>query len=398
MVSFKLTEKQLEIQQRARDFAQQHIQPWAAGADLEPVPAKAFNWDLIRKGSELGFRTLSVSPELGGEGVDLLSLCLVMEEFGAVDPGIAGAFDQCLTFSYILTEGMSDEQRERWLPRFMDDPECLIAIGMTEPGHGSDVFGLVYGPDIGLQLEAKRDGDDWVLNGMKHFIANGNIAKIYVILARTDNSVGIDQGVTGFILAREHPGFSFGKFHDKMGKRTEVNAELIFENCRIPDRDRLTPVGQGLQYVGNLAKGAHAETSSMALGIARHAHEESLNWARTRVQGGKPIIEHQSVQLMLAEQAMLVEATRNFIWRTALRAEEEPFEPHYALLCKPFAAEAAFQCAKLGLEIWGGRGFMKDFPMEKIMRDATAYLHTGGMNKVHLMKAAQIIGAKTGDD
>ena len=389
MVSFELSEEQKGIQKLARDFANQYIRPWAAEADLEPTPGKSFDWNIIRKGSELGFRTLAVPSELGGGGADLLTLCLVTEEFAAADPGLTVAFDQCWKFSHLLAESIGDEQRERWFPLFMDDPECLLAIGITEPGHGSDNFGLVYGPKIGIQLEAKRDVDDWVLNGTKHYIANGNIAKIYFIIARTDNAVGIDEGCTSFIVAKGHPGFSFGRYHDKMGHRNEVNAELIFENCRIPDRDRVTPIGQGLKFQSDLAKGSHVEAAAIALGIARRAFDESLEYARNRVQGGKPIAGHQSVQLMLSEMAMLVEASRNFVWRTAIRGEEEPFEPHYSLLCKPFVAEAAFKCAKIGLEIWAGMGYMKEAPMEKIMRDAAGYLHSDGSNKVHLLKAAQ---------
>ncbi|MGE0255677.1 MAG: acyl-CoA dehydrogenase family protein [Alphaproteobacteria bacterium] len=392
MVSFELSEKQKELQLRARKFAQEEVAPWVTAADLEPEPSKGFSWDLVRKGSALGFRTLSMPKKYGGEEADILSLCLMMEEFGAVDAGIAGVFDQCLRLNYIITDTMSDEQRNRWLPKFTDDPDCLIAIGITEPEHGSDTFGLAYGPGIGLQLKAERDGDDWVLNGTKDFISNAGMAKIYFILARTDNTVGIDKGVTCFVVEKGHPGFRFGPYRDKLGKRTEVNCPLIFENCRIPDRDRVSPVGTGVKYIAHLAKGSHVETAAMTLGLARHAHELSLDWAKKRVQGGKPIIRHQSVQQMIGEQAMLVEATRNFIWRAALRADEEPFQPHFSMLCKVFAAESAFTCAKLGLEIMGGHGFMKHYPMERIFRDASAYFHTDGMNKLHLMKAAQIIG------
>ena len=391
MVSYALTEEQSAIRGLARDFAREYILPWAVASDRHAEPGRNFNWDIIRKGSELGFRTLSVPKHMGGAGADILTLCMVAEEFAWADAGICVAFDQCWKFAYILAECVSEDQRSRWLPRFLDDPECLLAIGITEPDHGSDSFGIVYGPKIGIQLDARRDGGDWVLNGWKSYIANGAIAKIYFIITRTDHTVGIDEGCTSFIVGKEQPGFRFGRFHDKLGNRGEVNAELIFEDCRGPDRDRATPVGRGLMFQTEMAKAGHVEASSIALGIARRAYEESLEYARNRVQGGRPIIEHQAVQLMLAEMNMLVEAARNYIWRAAVKNQfEVPFEPHYSMLCKVFVSEAAFRVCTLGLEIWGGMGYMRESPMEKLLRDAAGYLHSDGANQVHRIKAAQL--------
>ncbi|OGL62787.1 MAG: hypothetical protein A3I72_00030 [Candidatus Tectomicrobia bacterium RIFCSPLOWO2_02_FULL_70_19] len=393
MVSFELTPEQQALQQLARDFTNQHIKPWAAEGDRIPDPRRSFNWNIIRRGSELGLRTLAIPQEMGGGGADILTLCLVGEELAAGDLGIAVAFDQTWKYSYIIAEGMSGEQRSRWLPRFMGDHECLLAIGFTEPGHGSDSFGLEYGPRIGMQIDAKPEGGEWALNGMKHFISNGGLAKIYFICARTDKTVGIDRGCTTFAVAAGHPGFTIGEIHDKMGQRNVQNAELVFQNCRIPDRDRLTPVGEGLKFQIDLAKASHVEAAATVLGPARRAYEECLEYAKNRVQGGKPIIEHQAVQLMLAEMNMLVEASRNYIWRAAIRNEyEKPFEPHYSMLTKVFVSEAAYRVCTLGMEIWGGMGYMKEAPMEKLLRDAASFLHSDGTNQVHRLKAAQLFG------
>ncbi|MBI2881222.1 MAG: acyl-CoA dehydrogenase family protein, partial [Candidatus Tectomicrobia bacterium] len=228
MVDFRLSENQLALQRMVREFVNKEVKPVAGERDRIQDPHKRFPWDIVEKGSRLGLRTLALPEEMGGGGADILTLAILGEELAVGDLGVAVIFDQTWKFSYMFSDLMSDEQRSRWLPKFLNDHRCLLATGASEPNHASDNLGVVLGPGVGLQLSARKEGERWVLNGMKHFISSGGVASIYFILARTDKTVGIDKGVTAFIVGKGTPGFSIGRIHDKMGQRLIQNAELIF--------------------------------------------------------------------------------------------------------------------------------------------------------------------------
>ncbi|MFQ5895349.1 MAG: acyl-CoA dehydrogenase family protein [Nitrospinota bacterium] len=393
MVEFRLSEEQRGLQRLAREFVEREVKPWAARGDQVPDPAENFNWEIIEKASRLGLRTLAVPKRFGGGGADILTVCIVGEELAVGDLGIAVSFDQTWKYTYILTDVVNEDQRGRYLPRFMEDHRYLLAIAFTEPDYGSDTFGIEYGPHLGMRMDARKEGDVWVLNGTKHFISNGGLAKLYFICTRTDKTVGLDRGCSTFLVPAGAPGFIIGKVHDKLGQRNVQNAELVFRDCRIPERDLIGGVNQGLRFQKELARASHVEAAATVLGPARRAYEETLEYAKNRVQGGKPIVEHQAVGLMLSEMCMLLDAARSYVWRTAWKNEyEEPFEPHYSMLTKVFAAEAAVRVCTLAIEIWGGMGYMKEAPVEKCLRDALSFLHSDGANQVHLIKASQYLG------
>ena len=392
MVDFQLSEEQAALQRMTREFVNREIKPVAGERDRIRDPHERFPWDIVEKGSKLGLRTLAIPEEMGGGGADILTLSLVGEELAVGDLGVGVIFDQTWKFSYMFSELMNDEQRARWLPKFMDDHRCVLAKGATEPNHGSDNSGVVKGAGIGLQLSAKKEGEYWILNGMKHFISNGGVAKIYFISARTDKTVGIDKGVTGFIIEKDHPGFTIGNIHDKMGQRLIQNAELIFEDCRVHERDVLGEVNEAFRLQKDLAKASHVQAAATVLGPARRAYEETLEYARNRVQGGKPIIEHQIVQNMLTEMYMLIEASRNYIWRAAWQNQHiEPLDPKYSAMTKVFVSEAAFKVCHLAMEVWGGMGYMTEAPIEKCLRDATSFFHSDGTNQMQRLKSAKLL-------
>jgi alkylation response protein AidB-like acyl-CoA dehydrogenase len=391
MVDFYLSEEQIALQRMTREFVNKEIKPVAAERDRIQDPHERFPWDIVEKASKLGLRTLAIPEELGGGGADILTLAIVGEELAVGDLGVGVIFDQTWKFSYMLSELMNDEQRSRWLPVFMNDHRCILAKGATEPNHGSDNAGVAMGPSMGLQLSAKKDGEYWVLNGMKHFISNGGVASIYFISARTDKTVGIDKGVTGFIVGKDTPGFSIGNIHDKMGQRLIQNAELIFENCRIHERDVLGEPNLAFQLQKDLAKASHVQAAATVLGPARRAYEETVEYAKNRIQGGKPIIEHQAVALMLTEMYMLIEASRNYIWRAAWQNQTiEPLDPKYSAMTKVFVSEASFKVCHLAMEIWGGMGYMTEAPIEKCLRDAASFFHSDGTNQMQRLKAAKL--------
>ena len=227
-----LTAEQREWQMKARKFADEHIRPISLERDQVADPYETFDWDIIKKGSQLGFRTAAVSKEWGGHGIDTTSQVLVMSELARGDCGVGKTFSQCWKWSQVIEKICTQEQKVRFLKPFIDDDTFLLAKAATEVVAGSDNKLLNNEPSAGFVLSAERDGDEWVLNGRKRYIANGSVASLYIILTRTDRTTGVKNGATMFLVPKDTPGFRVGKVYDKIGWRFYQNAELIFENAR----------------------------------------------------------------------------------------------------------------------------------------------------------------------
>ena len=386
-MDFTLTEEQLKLQKLANDYAKNELKPHAHERERITDPAERFPWDILETGSRLGLRTLSIPEESGGGGADILTLCIVGEEIGWGDLGVAVTFDQTWKVIHFLDIVWNDAQRAKFLPAFLEDHRFHLAVGMTEPEVGSENFIPEEGPGLGVRTSAVRDGADWVINGKKHYISNGGIAKLYVLVCRTDSTVGVSQGVTYFMVTPDMPGFSIGKIHEKMGQQLSQNAELIFENCRISDDYRVTPVGGGVAArSGPFSRGSVIESAATNLGPARAAYEDALEFAKTRIQGGKPIIEHQGVGFMLADCFIEYEASRRMLHYAAWRAMREGYDPKLGYMAKAFTSEAGFRIATRALEVWGGTGYMTDAPMEKYLRDVISFLHSAGTNQAQRVR------------
>ncbi|MFP6890629.1 MAG: acyl-CoA dehydrogenase family protein [Nitrospinota bacterium] len=381
-MDFRLTEKQSALQSLAHEFAEREIRPIAREREKIEGPAERFPWDVVEKGSRLGLRTLALPEEMGGAGADVLTLCLVGEEIAWGDLGIAVTFDQTWKISHLIEHLANDEQRSRYLPAFLEDHRFHLAIAMTEPAAGTDNIIPYNSPDAGAQTTAVRDGDDWVVNGMKHFISNGGIAKLYFLALRTDTSKGVSEGLTYFIATPDMEGFSIGRVHEKMGQRLSQNAELIFKDCRIPEENRASEPGRALAERRKFVRGSNIEAAATVLGTARAAYEDALEYARNRVQGGRPIIEHQAVGFMLADCFAEYEASRRLLHYAAWTAgQEDLYDPKMGFMTKAFVSEASFRIATRALEVWGGMGYMTESPMEKYLRDAASFLHSDGTNQ-----------------
>ena len=384
-MDFTLTETQLALQKLAHEFAEKEIRPVVRERDRITDPHERFPWDILEKGSRLGLRTLSLPEDKGGGGASILDLCIVGEEIAWGDLGVAVTFDQTWKLSHFMNELANEEQLARFLPAFLEDHRYHLAVGMTEPDTGgTENIGLPHeGPGLGSKLPAVRDGDDWVVNGMKHFISNGGIAKLYFVLLRTDPTVGISEGTTYFMVPPDLEGFSIGRIHDKMGQRLSQNAELIFQNCRVPDANRMTPVGGAMKArSGAFTKGMLIESAATVLGPARAAYEDAVEYAKNRVQGGKPIIEHQGVGFELADCFIELQAARQILHYAAwASAHDEIYDSKLGYMSKCFASEACFNVAKRAMEVWGGMGYMTEAPMEKYLRDVTSFLHSAGTNQ-----------------
>jgi acyl-CoA dehydrogenase len=390
----ELTDENRALQQMARDFAEKEIRPIAAERDRISDPAEVFTWDLVKKGSALGLRTLAVPKEYGGPGVDLMGQALVILELARADGGVAKTFSQCWKWTPMLTRLATEDQRERFLKPFMEDDTYLLAMAGTEPDAGSD--NRMPPPDhpkAGWKTSAVKNGDGWVINGMKHFIANGGVAKLYIVRTRTNPEVPITEGTTMFFVPDDTPGFSIGRRHDKIGWRFYQNAELIFQDCRVPETNLLGEINKGKgegseRYVSF----NDIELAANMLGIAQAAFEHALDHARNRVQGGKPIIEHQAIALKLADMYMRLEAARSYLFKTIESHDSEgaKFESASKQLMKVFATEVAIKVTRLAVEIFGGSGVMRDAPVEKLLRDVTIFPHLAADSIMSLRAAAKL--------
>ncbi len=394
MVDFSLSEEQQRWRAIARDFAQKTIKPDVLRRDRLPSAAERIPWDWIREADGLGLRTLGIPKKFGGAGADILTLCLVGEELAVGDLGFAVIMDQCWKMAHILADAMTPEQQVRFIPPFVKDPEATFAIGFTEPGAGSDHQGYYDSPDIDFRTTAVRDGDHYVINGTKRYVSNGCMAKLYFVVARTDTGKTLREGGSVFIVPADTPGFRAGFFHEKSSQRLATNGTFHFENCRVPAANLLGGEGLMSRLRSDYMRGSKAEAAATALGVGRAAYEYALEYAKQRVQGGKPIVEQQAVAMMLAQMAMKIDAARTQIWRAAWLADrKQPEARTLGLLAKVNASETAFEACRLASEILGGAAIMHEHPVEKYLRDAASFLHSDGTNQLCLLRAAQGLAA-----
>lgn len=380
----------------ARTFVTDAVAPVAADLDRQTNPEDAFSWDIVDKGSACGLRTLTLLPEYGGAGADCLTTAMVVEELARGDMGVSVVFAQTLKLIQALQGAATNAQRARFLPAVRDDRRCLLAIGMTEPQTSSNYI-IPYRP-AGFVTKATRKGTGWVINGKKRFISNGNRARFYLLFAQTNPDKGLNEGSTCFLIERGTPGFTTGHVEDKMGERLANNAELIFNDCFVPDEDILGAVDRGFDVISEFFPASNAYAAASVLGVAVAAYERSLAWTRERVQGGQRLIEHDIVAAQLAEMHMLIEAARAYIHQAAWKADhkEAGWDPTLGALPKVFASEVSWKVVTKALELHGGYGYMRDGGFEKLVRDAACFIHSDGVNRTLLLKAAQFIRAGGG--
>ncbi len=394
-MDFSLTEEQLHWRGVARDFAERVIRPDVLRRDRLPTAEERIPWDWIREASALGLRTLGVPKAFGGTGAGIVTLSVVGEELAVGDLGFAVIMDQCWKTAHLFGEAMTPEQQQRFIPPFVADPEATTAIALTEEGAGSDHQGYYDSPDIALHMSAVRDGDEYVLNGTKRYISNGSMAKLYFIIARTDMSKNLSDSGAVFVVPHDTPGFRVGFFHEKSSQRLATNGTFHLENCRVPATNLLVGEGMLAELRSKYMPGSKAEAAATVLGVGRAAYEYALDYAKKRVQGGKPIVEHQAVALMLGRMAMLIDAARLQIWKAAWLADNHHSDARvHGLLAKVNASEAAFETCKLAAEVLGGAGIMHEHPVEKYLRDAASFLHSDGTNQLCLLRASRAIASQ----
>lgn len=396
VVDFSLTEEQNSYVGWVRDFMDAHVRPVAAQLDKIADPDERFPWEIVEAAHREGLMHFGLPEEYGGTPVDEVTLCLIMEEFGAADVGATGIIAQYWNVVSLIHRMGSDFHRDTFIRPYLDNPRAVFALAMTEPTAGTDAQLPYDAPDGGPMLDAVRDGDEIVLNGVKTYCSYSNVADVLIVFARTDRSVGLTQGTTAFIVTKNTPGFSVERTFDLLGHRLAPIAELHFDDCRIPQENQLTGWNAGFAEMSRFTVGRYW-VGARCLGVARTAFEKALDYAKTRVQGGKPIIEHQMVARQIGEMAMTIETARNTIWKAAWAAEHpDQADPIVLRMARVLGSEAAMKVALDAVRIHGGPGIFTDVGVEKLLRDAVTGLHPAPLDVQLMIMGQALAGHREG--
>jgi alkylation response protein AidB-like acyl-CoA dehydrogenase len=392
-----LTEEQVAIQQLAHEFAEKEIRPVAMKLDHMPDPQDSFYMPHLGKQfHEVGLHAMSIPEEFGGGGIDdLFTHCLVAEELGWGDRAVVGLLLSSNKITRYMTarELTTPEQCRKWLTAYAKDPEFLIAQCMTEDEAGSENLLPYNGTDGGFRTTAVREGDYYIVNGRKRFISNAGFAKLYFMYVRTDKTKGINEGSTLLMIPIDTPGLSFGRVHDKMGYRLNLNREIIMENCKVPVANRLGPENYGISKINShLRAGDGLINAAAMIGLARAAYETALEYAETRKQSGKKLISHQAIGLKLVEMYSEINAARAYVWQAARMIDNRdkmPVDLKMPGSASMFAHEMSCHVTRDAMEIFGGSGVMRELPIEMYLRNAYNMLHSDGgiiMKKLKVMR------------
>lgn len=356
-MNFEYNETQSMIAQSIKDFAEKNIRPNI----MEWDEAQIFPVDLFKKLGEMGYMGVLVPEEYGGSGLGYHEYITVVEEISKVDPsiGLSVAAHNSLCTNHILTFG-NEEQKKKWLPK-LATAEYIGAWGLTEHNTGSDAGGM--------NTTAVKDGDEWIVNGAKNFITHAISGDIAVVIVRTGEK-GDSKGMTAFVFEKGMKGFTSGKKENKLGMRASETAELVFDGCRVPDANRLGEVGQGFVQAMKILDGGRISIGALSLGIAKGAYEAALKYSKERHQFGQPISSFQGISFKLADMATEIEASELLLHKAAFLKQQHKPVTTLGAMAKMYASEACVKIANEAVQIHGGYGYTKDFPVEKFYRDS----------------------------
>jgi len=377
-VDYFLTEEQKIIKDLAREIAEKHVKPIRAEFDK----TGNFPWEIMKILAQADMFRIFVPSEYGGLGTGSLELCLVVEELSRICLGISTTYAANALGTYPIILFGTEEQKKKYLPDIADGKR-LVAFALTEPSAGSDAGGI--------QTTAVRDGDFYILNGRKQWITNGGEAEIYTVIALTDKTKGA-RGASAFIVEKGTAGFNFGKKEDKMGIRASATRELIFEDCKIPKENLLGKEGMGFIVAMKTLDQSRVGVGAQGVGVAQGAFEEAAKFAKQRIQFGQPVISFQAVQHMLADMAIQIEAARALVYSVARYIDSGAKDITKAsAIAKTFATDVAMKVTVDAVQVMGGSGYMKDYPVEKMMRDAKILQIYEGTNQIQRNVIGQAI-------
>ncbi|NQT35793.1 acyl-CoA dehydrogenase family protein [bacterium] len=368
-MNYFLNEQQEEIRSLARRIALEKVRPVAAKHDREGT----FPWDMVEEFAKAGFFSIYIPEEYGGTGGGVLDLVIVTEELSRICGGIALAVSATALGTFPILLSGNDDQKARYLPDLITGKK-LAAFGLTEPDAGSDAGNI--------RTRAVLKGDRYIINGLKHFITNGSVAKIYTVIASTDPGKG-SRGASAFIVEEGFPGFRYGKIEDKLGIRASTTSELIFEDCEVPVENRIGKEGQGFIVAMRTLERSRPGVAAQALGIAQGAYDLAVEYVNKRIQFGKTIASNQAIQFMLADMATQIEAARGLVYAVS-RMIDNGIEKvaKESSMCKIVASDVAMKVTTDAVQLFGGYGYMHDYPIEKFMRDAKITQIYEGTNQI----------------
>jgi butyryl-CoA dehydrogenase len=368
-MDYFLTEEQQMIRDLTRQIAEEKVVPVRAELDEK----EEFPWEIMKVLAQSDLFGLFIPEEYGGLGKGCLELCIAVEELSRACLGVSTSYAANALGTYPILLFGSDEQKKKYLPDIAAGKK-LVAFGLTEANAGSDASGI--------QTTARLQGNEYVLNGTKQWITNGGEAEIYTIIAMTDKSKGA-RGASAFIVEKGTQGFSFGKKEHKMGIRASVTRELIFDNCRIPKENILGKEGMGFIVAMKTLDKSRTGVGAQGLGVAQGAFEEAVKFARQRHQFGHPVISFQAVQHMLADMAIQIEAARSLVYSVARYVDNNSKDiSKESAIAKTFATDIAMKVTVDAVQIMGGAGYMREYPVEKMMRDAKILQIYEGTNQI----------------
>ncbi len=379
MISFSLTEEQEALQAMAREFAEKEMKPNAAKYDQE----EEFPEDIMKKAFEVGFLTCKIPKKYGGEELGDVDTVVMSEELAA---GCVGMYTtmmvNALAYTPIILFG-TDEQKKKFLTPHTEKMS-FASFCLTEREAGSDAGAL--------KTTAKKVGSEYIINGSKCFISNAGIASLYVVFANSNPDKGM-RGLSAFIVPREAPGLTIGKVEDKMGQRASNTAEVIFEDVKVPEENILGKEGIGFIIAMKTLDKTRAPVGAAGVGVAKAALQYAIEYAKTRIQFGKPIALFQHIAFQIAQMAMEINAARHLVWHAAWLLDQGKPCGKESAMAKAYGSDVAMRVTTEALQILGGYGYMKDFPMEKLMRDAKLLQIYEGTNEIQRMVISrEVIG------
>jgi alkylation response protein AidB-like acyl-CoA dehydrogenase len=368
-MSYFLTEDQEMLKELCAQIAREKILPVRAHYD----ETGEFPWDVVKVMAASDIYGVYIPEEYGGLGGGVMEMCVATEEFSKVCGGIALAFAASALGAYPILLFASDEQKKKYLPSIAAG-EKLAAFALTEANAGSDAGAI--------ETRAELKGDEYVLNGTKQWITNGGEAEVYTVIARTSKGTGI-RGISAFIVEKGTPGFSFGKKEDKMGIRGSATRELVFQDCRVPRENLIGREGTGFVVAMRTFDKSRPGVAAQAVGIAQGAFDEAARYARHREQFGQPIASFQAIEFMLADMATQIEAARALVYHAARVIDSgEKNIAKLSAMAKVFASDVAMRVTTDAVQVFGGYGYMKEYPVEKMMRDAKITQIYEGTNQI----------------
>jgi len=368
-VSFELNEEQKQLQKMARDFTAREITPVAEHFDK----TAEFPLEIIKKGREIGLVNLNIPLEYGGPGASVLEECIVAEELAYGCSGISTAMSVNNLSSLPVLIGGTAEQKTYWLGERLVEQGNLAAYCVTEPAAGSNV--------VGMQTRAEKVGDKYIINGSKIFISNVNYANYYTVFAVTDPTAR-HRGISCFVIERDTPGIQVSRHFDKLGQRAADTAEITFENVEVPEANRIGAEGMGFMLAMKVFDHSRPGVAAGAVGVARRALEECVKYAKERETFGQPIWQHQAIGHKIADMAINIEAARLLVYQAAWMVDHGIDNPKQIAIAKAFAADMAMKITVDAVQVFGGYGYMREYPVEKLMRDVKVFQIYEGTSEI----------------